>query len=40
MTTLMSMIGGEETPDAEMLFAPDLTVRGSTTPAPRSASAE
>jgi len=40
VTTLMSMIGGEETPDAEMLFAPDLIVRGSTTPAPRSASAE
>ena len=34
VTTLMSMIGGEETPDAEMLFAPDLIVRGSTTPAP------
>ena len=35
VTTLVSIIAGEEVPDTEMLFAPDLIVRGSTAPAPQ-----
>ena len=39
-TTLMSLIAGQEVPDTEMLFAPDLIVRGSTAPVPRSPAAD
>ena len=35
VTTLVSIIAGEEVPDTERLFAPDLIVRGSTAPAPQ-----
>ena len=35
VTTLVSIIAGEEVPDTEMLFASDLIVRGSTAPAPQ-----
>ena len=34
VTTLLAGIAGSQTPDTEMLFAPDLIVRGSTAPAP------
>lgn len=33
VSTLLAGINGEHTPDAEMLFTPDLIVRGSTAPA-------
>ena len=36
VTTLLAGIAGSQTPDTEMLFAPDLIVRGSTAPAPDS----
>ena len=35
VTTLLAAIAGEQTADGEMLFRPDLIVRGSTGPAPR-----
>lgn len=34
VTSLLNAIAGEEVPDAEMLFLPDLIVRGSSAPAP------
>ncbi|MCL3777929.1 MULTISPECIES: LacI family DNA-binding transcriptional regulator [unclassified Actinomyces] len=34
VTSLLNAIAGEEVPDAEMLFLPDLIVRGSAAPAP------
>jgi transcriptional regulator, LacI family len=34
VTTLMSIIADEEIPDREVLFAPDLIVRGSTAQVP------
>ena len=40
VTTLMSAIADEDVPDTEMLFAPDLIVRGSTAPVPRSPAAD
>lgn len=36
VTTLLAAIGGEPLPDTEMLFSPDLIVRGSTAPAPHT----
>lgn len=36
VTTLMSAIGNEDVPNAEMFFTPDLIVRGSTAPAPHT----
>lgn len=36
VTTLLAGIEGRSVPDAEMLFSPDLIVRGSTAPAPQA----
>ncbi|MDU7427200.1 MAG: LacI family DNA-binding transcriptional regulator [Actinomyces urogenitalis] len=35
VTTLLAAIAGEDVPDGEMFFSPDLIVRGSTGPAPK-----